>query len=240
MICKFADFTVELINTLPETEKYFTKFLSSEQPQVSFKTSEKEAFFEKQLIDGKYYRINTELVVFLRRFAEWILEKDAFLLHASLIDVEGEGVAFSAPSGTGKTTHTLLWQRLLGENMTVINGDKPIIRFFENEKYPIGYGTPWNGKERLGTDGKTPIKHFCLIERSDINSCEKVNPADVLDLFFKQIYLPRNDSKALLKTLSLADRFLKSVTVWKIKCNMDISAAEVAYNTIFKEKNNET
>ena len=213
MICKFADFTVELINTLQQTEKYFTKFLSSEQPQVSFKTSEKEAFFEKQLIDGKYYRINTELVVFLRRFAEWILEKDAFLLHASLIDVEGEGVAFSAPSGTGKTTHTLLWQRLLGENMTVINGDKPIIRFFENEKYPIGYGTPWNGKERLGTDGKTPIKHFCLIERSDINSCEKVNPADVLDLFFKQIYLPRNDSKALLKTLILADRFLKSVTV---------------------------
>ena len=240
MICKFADFTVELINTLQQTAKYFTKFLSSEQPQVSFKTSEKEAFFEKQLIDGKYYRINTELVVFLRRFAEWILEKDAFLLHASLIDVEGEGVAFSAPSGTGKTTHTLLWQRLLGEDMTVINGDKPIIRFFENEKYPIGYGTPWNGKERLGTDGKTPIKHFCLIERSDINSCEKVNPADVLDLFFKQIYLPRNDSKALLKTLILADRFLKSVTVWKIKCNMDISAAQVAYNTIFKEKNNET
>lgn len=240
MICKFADFTVELINTLPETEKYFTKFLSSEQPQVSFKTSEKEAFFEKQLIDGKYYRINTELVVFLRRFAEWILDKDAFLLHASLIDVEGEGVAFSAPSGTGKTTHTLLWQRLLGENMTVINGDKPIIRFFENEKYPIGYGTPWNGKERLGTDGKTPIKHFCFIERCDTNCCEKVNPADVLDLFFKQIYLPRNDSKALLKTLILADRFLKSVTVWKIKCNMDISAAEVAYNTIFKEKNNET
>lgn len=240
MICKFADFTVELINTLPQTEKYFTEFLSSEQPEVSFKTSEKEAFFENQLIDGKYYRINTELVVFLSRFAEWALQKDSFLLHASLIDVGGTGVAFSALSGTGKTTHTLLWQRLLGDEMTIINGDKPIVRFFEDKQYPIGYGTPWNGKERLGTNGKIPIKHFCFIERCDTNSCEKVDPADVLDLFFKQIYLPKNDSSALLKTLSLADRFLKSVTVWKIKCNMDISAAEVAYNTIFKENNDET
>jgi hypothetical protein len=42
------------------------------------------------------------------------------------------------------------------------------------------------------------------------------------------------------KTLKLADMFLNNVSVWKIKCNMDISAAKVAYNTIFEENTNET
>lgn len=240
MICKFADFTVELINTFPQTEKYFVEFLSNGNPEISFKTSNQDIEYETKIVNGKYFIINSELSAFLRKFAEWVLQKDAFLLHASLIDIDGTGVAFSAPSGTGKTTHTLLWQRLLGDNMTIINGDKPIVRFFEDEQFPIGYGTPWNGKERLGTTGKTPIKHFCFIERADTNSCEKVDPADCLNLFFKQIHLPNNSSNLMLKTLSLADGFLKSVTVWKIKCNMDISAAEVAYNTIFEENTNET
>ena len=240
MVCKFADFTVELINTFPQTEKYFVEFLSSEQPEISFKTSMQDIEFETELVNGKYVIINSELASFLRKFAEWALQKNSVLLHCALIDVDGTGLAFSAPSGTGKTTHTLLWQRFLGDKMTIVNGDKPIVRFFENEQFPIGYGTPWNGKERLGTNGKTPIKHFCFIERSDTNSCEKVDPADVLESFFKQIYLPKNNSNAISKTLNLADRFLKSVTVWKIKCNMDISAAEVAYNTICKENNDET
>ena len=239
MICNLADFVVEFKNVSPISESFFYKYLSNKKPEFYFKITDYDIALESLRVNGKYPVENSELSSILRKFALWMLDNDSFLLHSALIEVNGEGIAFAAPSGTGKTTHTLLWQRLLGDKMTIVNGDKPIVRFFKDEPYPIGYGTPWNGKERLGTNGKTPIKHFCLIERSDINSCEKVAPADVLGLFFKQIYLPKNDSNAVLKTLNLADRFLKSVTVWKIKCNMDISAAEVAYNTIFKENNNE-
>ena len=239
MICDIADFKVEFKSISIPASKFFENFFSTSKTDVVFKITQDDSDFQKKLLGLNCSKVNSELSVFLCKFASWLPQRDSFLLHASLIDVGGTGVAFSAPSGTGKTTHTLLWQRLLGDKMTIINGDKPIVRFFDDEQYPLGYGTPWNGKERLGTNSKTPIKHFCFIERSNTNSCEKVDPADVLELFFKQIYLPKNNLNAISKTLNLADRFLKNVTVWKIKCNMDISAAEVAYNTIFKENNNE-
>ena len=74
--------------------------------------------------------------------AEKIPLSNAFVLHSATIDVEGVGVAFSAHSGTGKTTHMNLWQELLGDKMVVVNGDKPIVRFFDEEpNQPYAYGT---------------------------------------------------------------------------------------------------
>ena len=239
MICKLADFTVEYINPSSNVEKYFENYISTEQPEISFEISSDDVEAIINSVNGACTRINAELVSMLRKFCAWALDKNTFFLHSALIDVNGTGVAFAAPSGTGKTTHMRLWQQLLGNKMTVVNGDKPIVRFFDDTKYPVGYGTPWCGKERYGINGKTEIKHFCFIERSETNSCEKVESSQVLDLFFKQVILPRNKPDSISKTLKLADMFLKNVTVWKIKCNMDISAAKVAYDTIFKENTNE-
>ena len=233
MICKLADFLVEFKNPSRQIEEFFKDYMHDGVPQVSFEINEQDIDFENTLINGKYGRFNNELSAMLRKFTIWSLDKNAIFLHSALIDFDGVGVAFAAPSGTGKTTHMRLWQQLFGDRVVVVNGDKPTVRFFEDIKFPVGYGTPWNGKEMLGINGKTNIKHFCFIERSEKNSCEKVDPSQVLDLFFKQVILPRNNPNAISKTLKLANMFLNNVTVWKIKCNMDISAAKVAYDTIF-------
>ncbi len=239
MICKLADFIVEFINITPEAQNYFENYLSNENPQVTFEITSQDIEYEISNINGKCTRLNAELSAMLRKFSMWTLANDAFYLHSALIDVDGVGVAFAAPSGTGKTTHMRLWGELLGDKMRIINGDKPIARFFYDKQYPIGYGLPWCGKERYEINDKVEIKHFCFIERSETNSCEKVVASEYLNLFFKQILLQRNNPAAVAKTLNLADKFLKNVSIWKIKCNMDISAAEVAYNTIFKENINE-
>lgn len=239
MVCKLADFIVEFKNITMEAQKYFENYLSTEDIQVSFEITTEDIEYEISNINGKCTRLNAELSAMLRKFSMWVLDKNAFYLHSVLIETHGVGVAFAAPSGTGKTTHMRFWTELLGEKMRIINGDKPIVRFFDDIKYPVGYGVPWCGKERYGINDKIEIKHICFIERSETNSCEKVDASEVLNLFFKQVILPRNKPDSISKTLKLANMFLNNVTVWKIKCNMDISAAKVAYDTIFKENTNE-
>lgn len=233
MIYNIADFTVEFKNHSLKAQENFLKYISNDIPQVSFDITQKDIQFEIDYLKGNCTLLNAELTAMLRKFYRWILDYNSFLLHSALISVDNTGVAFAAPSGTGKTTHMRLWQKLLGDKLTVINGDKPIVRFFDGVKYPVGYGTPWCGKERYGINSKVQIKHFCFIERSETNSCEEISPKDILNLFFKQILIPLNEPILVSKTLKLANEFLNNVTVWKIKCNMDISAAEVAYNTIF-------
>ncbi len=168
-----------------------------------------------------------------RKIAEWLPLHGAFLLHSACFDVNGTGVAFAAHSGTGKTTHMRLWQQLLGDRLTIVNGDKPIVRFFDDEpETPYAYGTPWNGKERLGCNMRTPLKHICFIERAEQNSCEPMEKGDAVNLIFDQVYMPKNPA-AMVQTLQLIDRLLSCCRLWKIKCNMEPQAAEVSFGVIF-------
>ena len=127
-----------------------------------------------------------------------------------------------------------LWQKLLGDKMVVVNGDKPIVRFFDDEpETPYAYGTPWNGKEHLGCNMRTKLKHICFIERSETNFVEKMDKNDVINLIFNQVYKPK-DPIAVMKTMELIDRLLSCCNLWKIHCNMEDEAAEIAYNAIMR------
>lgn len=190
---------------------------------------------------SKYNRGDIKNYLILKKVAEWLPLHNAFVLHSACFDVDGVGVAFAAHSGTGKTTHMNLWQKFLGERMTIVNGDKPIVRFFDNEpETPYAYGTPWNGKERLGCNMRTPLKHICFIERSERNYVEKANKQDVIDRIFNQVYMPK-DPIAVMNTMQLIDRLLDSCSLWIIHCNMEDDAAKIAYESIFRQaaKNNE-
>ena len=121
--------------------------------------------------------------------------------------------------------------------MTIVNGDKPMVRFFDDEpNVPYAYGVPWNGKERYGCNMRTPLKHICFIERSETNFVEPLEKNDAINLIFNQVYMPK-DPRALTTTISLINRLLSSCKIWVVHCNMDVSAAKIAYETIINDKN---
>lgn len=155
---------------------------------------------------------------------------DGMLLHSSVISVGGRGIAFLARSGVGKSTHTLLWKECLGDKVTIVNGDKPIVRF--EGGVPIAYGTPWGGKEGLQTNTKVELTDLCFIERSDTDSVETFSVKAAVDRIMQQVLLPSDPADAL-KTLELADGLLKSCRLWLVKCTPTVNAAKAAYKTIF-------
>jgi len=229
-IHSIADIDIEIIGTLR-----FLRILRED-----YKSDNSEADLSMVIPEEFNGSISDEQIELKRT---WILREisnnlfrfNSALLHSACFDVEGVGVAFAAHSGTGKTTHMNLWQKLLGDRMIVVNGDKPIVRFFDDEpETPYAYGTPWNGKEGLGCNMRTTLKHICFIERSETNFVEKIEKTDAIERIVKQVYMPK-DPIAVMKTMELIDRLLSCCNLWKIHCNMEDEAAEVAYNTIFGE-----
>ena len=237
MICKIADYLIEFKNPynffLRKCEDYS---VNKESATISFEIKDCDIDNEMKFSELGSRRRDGYFVAGLRYIAEWLPQHNAFVLHSATFDVDGVGVAFAAHSGTGKTTHMNLWQQLLGDRMTIVNGDKPIVRFFDEEPdTPYAYGRPWNGKERLGCNMRTPLKHVCFIERSETNYVEKVQKQDVINRIFNQVYMPK-DPVAVANTMTLIDRLLSCTDLWIIHCNMEPSAAEVAYNTIINGK----
>lgn len=87
-----------------------------------------------------------ETLAALRKIADFMPEKDCFLMHGAVVAWKDQGYLFTAPSGTGKSTHLALWKKYLGDQAEVINGDKPFLKVMEDEVWV--YGTPWAGKEQ--------------------------------------------------------------------------------------------
>ena len=167
-----------------------------------------------------------EAVVAYEKISNALPAFDAFVMHSSVVAVDGKAYCFAADSGMGKSTHTRYWKEVLGERVTVINGDKPIYRFQGEEL--MAYGTPWCGKEKWQTNTAAPLEALCLLERGEDNAVFPVNAFDMLGELTRQFHLPGGGQVDLAKLMELIDRMVTTVPVYRLRCRNDVSAAETA------------
>lgn len=166
-----------------------------------------------------------------RAICQKVLDYGGFLLHAAVIEVDGRAYAFSAPSGTGKSTHIKLWRRVLGEKVQIVNGDKPILRYKDGRF--IAYGTPWCGKEGWQRNTSAPLAAICFLERSEENRIRRMTSAEAIDRIFHQLLRPKS-AREMDATLTLTDTLLREVPIYLLGCNISEDAARLAYGTLSK------
>ena len=191
------------------------------------KKAKREAEFAgavyKELPDGYL-----ETLAVYRKIATHAVSRGMFLFHCSAIAVDGTAYAFTAKSGTGKSTHTSLWRKVFGERAVTVNDDKPIIGI-RNGAATV-YGTPWNGKHGLGSNIPVPLKAICFLSRGAENRIRRItDKRAVLPQLLNQTFRP-SDAVALKRTLELLDELCASVEFYTLECNMEDEAALVSFN----------
>ena len=227
---KIADLTVAIDNKYEYVRLLCKDYIvpAVDAPDMTVSVSEDEIREEIAVAEHPVSEAYAEGVCVYRHICKPLPERfGAYLMHCAVIEYEGEGYAFAAASGTGKSTHIALWQKRFGEGVKIVNGDKPIMRFTGDRLY--AYGTPWCGKEGFNTNGSVPIKAICFIERATENSIRRISPADALMRIFHQILTPKTVEN-LDSFLPLLDRTLTEIPCFVLGCNISLEAAEVAYN----------
>ena len=167
-----------------------------------------------------------EAVIAYEKISNALPAYDAFVMHSSAVAVDGRAYAFSAEKGTGKSTHTRYWKEVLGDRVTVINGDKPIYRFRDGRL--MACGTPWCGKENWQKNMAAPLEALCLLERGEENAVFPINAFDVLSELMRQFHLPGGNQVDMPKLIELIDRMISMVPLYRLRCRNDRSAAETA------------
>lgn len=171
-----------------------------------------------------------ESISVYRHLCRALLPYDAFLMHAAVVAYDGRAYAFSAHSGTGKSTHISLWRQVYGDAVTIINGDKPILRRTPDSGF-IAYGTPWCGKEGWNRNTSAPLAAICFLERSTENRIRPMASGEAVDHIFGQLLRPK-DAMEMNRTISLADALLCTVPMYLLGCNISREAAELSFTTL--------
>lgn len=154
------------------------------------------------------------------------------VLHSSAIAYRGKGVAFTADSGTGKSTHTGLWLQQYPAEVSMINDDKPAIRFLEGKPYL--FGTPWSGKTSLNANVQVPLKTIVCLHRGSTNTLRRLEPVEALFWLSRQIYRPYFDKALGEKVVSFTQQLAEQVPVYELHCTMEPEAAELVRRELFE------
>lgn len=233
---KLADnfFYVEHVH--PELEVFCKDYLIEDcTPDFVIQLTEQDIAYEKNHTTEQAFTASyLETLALLRKISNILPGQKRFLMHGASISYEGQAFLFTAPSGTGKTTHIRLWKKYIGEKVRIVNGDKPFISLEKNSNgnvEPMIYGTPWAGKERWQRNCCEPLKAICFVQRGTTNTIRKMNPEECVMMLFHQVYMP-DDSTAVGHTLELLDLLVKNVPLYLLTCDISEKAVRCSFEAL--------
>lgn len=232
----FADLTVQITSVYPHVHMFCKDYMSNSQPVISLVTGPEDIAYEENkaiqharqegLSDPQHPKTYLEAQAVHRKLAEKLPEFDRMMIHGSALALDGQAYLFTAASGVGKSTHARLWREAFPGQVTMINDDKPLLHI--TPQRTDVFGSPWNGKHHLSTNTSAPLKGICFLERGQVNEITKISADQAYTLLLRQCYRPK-DREAMQRTLELLDLLSQTVGMYRLRCNMDIQAAQVAY-----------
>lgn len=241
-----APFTIEIaghsIRVQPlfaSTREYCKKYWTDREPEFFVEVTDEDLVHSQLLLvaeaieEGikvrKFPQPFLERYTIQRKVARELLNRDVLLLHGSTVGLDGHAFLFTAPCGTGKSTHTRLWREVFGERAVMVNDDKPFLKISDDEV--VAFGSPWSGKHGLDSNIALPLKGICFLRRGAENRIRPADPAEFLCELVHQSFAPE-DLEGRDKVAFLVNRLSQMVSLWQMDCTKQPTAALVSYEAM--------
>ncbi|MBO4678254.1 MAG: hypothetical protein J5626_01145 [Lachnospiraceae bacterium] len=153
-------------------------------------------------------------------------------LHSSSIIYEGKAYLFSAPSGTGKSTHTNLWEEYCG--VKPLNGDVALLSVEGGTVY--AHGIPWCGTSEKYSNVTVPLGNIVFLKRGPANEIGMMNPFEAVLNICSRSFSPNWNKSLTEKTLNVAKEIENLSPCLLLKCLPDKGAMETVKEYIDKKR----
>lgn len=232
-IVQLAGINILIKPVFLQTKMAFVDFITDEKDDYSIEITMQRIIAEEELLHSTYPHrcfkdFEIEVNVIYRDISKILINENIILFHGVLIEMEQKGHIFAAPSGTGKSTHARLWTEYFGDKVKIINGDKPLLKL--TKKGIFAYGSPWKGKENIGSNECVKLSGICYLQRSSINSIEPVEfDTESLTWLLEQTQIKGLES-SIIERVRWFKEASQYISLYNLKCNISDDAVKVAYN----------
>ncbi|SDI00789.1 hypothetical protein SAMN05443529_12428 [Desulfosporosinus hippei DSM 8344] len=158
-----------------------------------------------------------------------ILYRNGIVIHSSALKLKDRAIIFSAPSGTGKSTHAQLWQRHV-DNVKILNDDTPAVQIIGGK--PFVFGTPWSGSSLIHCNDSAPLEAIVILEQAEENRIRKITGQEAILGVMPRVFLPYFDQTMMIKAMGIFERIISTVPVYLLQCRPDKEAVEMVYQCL--------
>lgn len=156
-------------------------------------------------------------------FHRQLLLRNGCVFHASYVDIGGEAVLFTGPSGVGKSTQANLWKQFA--HSEIINGDRALIRKRDDLWHVFGY--PCCGTSGISLNRTLPLRAIVVLAQAKENWLEEIPLSHKIRALVSAMELYPWDTRELDMAFSLAESIASEVPVIQLHCRPDAEAVEV-------------
>ncbi len=180
-------------------------------------------------LTGQYnkFAIDNALMIM---YALATADKKTALFHASVVSFAGKGYMFLGASGTGKSTHSRLWQQYV-PGVELVNDDNPVVRI-DNEGKATVYGTPWSGKTPCYRNVSYPLGAIVMLSQAPHNKIRSIKGIEAYVALMQSISGKRWDRQIADGLHATESELTTRVPIWSLECLPDKEAAELCKSTI--------
>ncbi len=158
---------------------------------------------------------------------------DTLLIHASLVRHNGKAYAFTAKSGTGKSTQVANWLRMI-PGCDLMNDDNPIVRVFPDRRVVI-YGSPWSGKTPCYRQTSAPLAAITQIDRASANSVERLPPLQSFGFLLASCSAMKWEKALFSHVCDTVTAAAETVPMYILHCTADPLSAVICHSVIAEE-----
>lgn len=157
---------------------------------------------------------------------------NATVLHSAAVAFNEQAVLFSAPSETGKSTHSGLWKKIYGDDVVLFNDDTPVIRPQGSEF--LACGTPWSGKTEINENRAYPLKGIVFLKQAKTNTIRKLTTIETAVKMLNETKKPVFEA-LMDKHVDIINEIIAKTPVYELGCTISDEAVELVKKTLFWE-----
>ncbi|EEI93408.1 hypothetical protein HMPREF0765_0984 [Sphingobacterium spiritivorum ATCC 33300] len=166
-------------------------------------------------------------------YGQAILPFQTVMIHASVVEKDGNAFAFLGKSGTGKSTHSRLWIQY-HKNTTLLNDDNPVIRICPDGKIRI-YGSPWSGKTDCYKNKGLPLLSVVRLKQSLYNEMNWKSGVEGLITVLPSCSSIRWNRVLFDHMTTTLEYIIQQLPIGVLDCLPDRAAAVLCYNEIINK-----
>lgn len=151
-------------------------------------------------------------------------------VHSSSVIYNDKAYLFSAPSGTGKTTHTNFWVEKYG--VEILNGDVAMLALEDGEM--MAYGLPWCGTSGKYTNKRVPLGGVIFLYRSETNRIRQMSSLEGITSLLARTLSTSFERTDVEQNLNTISNFAPYINFLRLDCTNSPEAAEVVKQYIDK------
>lgn len=159
-----------------------------------------------------------------------VAQNGGFIFHSSYIDLDGRGILFTAPSGTGKSTQAELWHSLRGAE--ILNGDRSAVRFADGAA--IVEGVPFSGSSRICVNRTLPLTAVVYLSQAPETTIRRLKGYQAFARIWEGVSINTWDAEDMHLVSETVRRLCETVPVYHLACTPDESAV-IALERMLRE-----